>query len=706
MTQSNIGDDPVDWLQILSKAKESLNICCDLGSRPELLTGKPYLQLFRNLHLRGVKQRFIFEISPNNLQAGKIITDYAEIRHLADFKGSFALVDGKGIATDFIDIFVDSQSAPSGTNLGAFLKHEEYVFETLWKKARPFQDRVREIEEGFPTENTEVVQGTENIVKSQIEGLAKTKKRLDACVDQTFPASLLSSKPVWDMCLELQERAAQIRVITEITPRNIEYCKQMMTRMELRHLNDIKGNFSISDKIEYRGAATMKEGEPPTQGILSTSKVFVDNQQYFFETLWNKALPAEQRFREIEEGIAPEIVEVISDGNKVQQFALNLVNMANRELLIMFASENEYRRQQQSPNGFLKALQKMSKKTKRGINIRITMPSRNTITKRKRKDPKEEGLPTFHDNDGHVSLRRFDATLSTRISIIIVDRKHALIVELGKNSEAIASKLSSGLAIYSNAKAIVLSYVSIFELLWTHIELYEEIRAREAAEREFIDIAAHELRGPIQPILGLAQEIEARQGEIGEGRLLGIILRSASNLQRLADNLLDVGRIENNRFTLSVTEFDLNELISFILADYAIDAARNKKVGMHFDPSQKTLLVRADKNRLYQVIANCVENSLKFTEEGSIIISSSKADGKVIVTIKDNGSGIDADILPKLFNKYSTSASGSGTGLGLFISKKIIEAHGGQITGENNKAQKGATFEFSIPLNSQVSTGS
>jgi two-component system, OmpR family, sensor histidine kinase VicK len=168
-------------------------------------------------------------------------------------------------------------------------------------------------------EKTEVVQGIENIVKSQIEGLAKSKKQHDAICDQTFPASLLSTNLVWDMCLDLKRRGVQVRTITEITLKNIEHCKKMMTRMQLRHLDDIQGNFGIRDKVEYRGTSTMKEGEPPTEGILSTAKVFVDNQQYFFETLWNKAIPANQRIREIEEGTKREFVEVIRDSQEIQK---------------------------------------------------------------------------------------------------------------------------------------------------------------------------------------------------------------------------------------------------------------------------------------------------------------------------------------------------------------------------------------------------
>jgi hypothetical protein len=156
-------------------------------------------------------------------------------------------------------------------------EQQQYFFETLWNKAIPAGQKIREIEEDIPIETTEVVRGIENIVRNQVEGLSFTKIQHDACVDQTFPASLLSSNMVWDKCFELRNRGIKMRTITEITPKNIAYCKRMVERMELRHLDDIRGNFSISDKKTYRGTASMREGEPQ-------QKVSVVQQRYLWSS--------------------------------------------------------------------------------------------------------------------------------------------------------------------------------------------------------------------------------------------------------------------------------------------------------------------------------------------------------------------------------------------------------------------------------------
>jgi signal transduction histidine kinase len=109
-------------------------------------------------------------------------------------------------------------------------------------------------------------------------------------------------------------------------------------------------------------------------------------------------------------------------------------------------------------------------------------------------------------------------------------------------------------------------------------------------------------------------------------------------------------------------------------------------------------IVEADKDRISQVISNLLANAVKFTNEGVIRIAAEKNNGEILVSIKDTGTGVDPEILPRLFTKFVTKPETGGTGLGLFISKSIVEAHGGRIWAENNTDGKGATFYFSLPL--------
>ena len=115
----------------------------------------------------------------------------------------------------------------------------------------------------------------------------------------------------------------------------------------------------------------------------------------------------------------------------------------------------------------------------------------------------------------------------------------------------------------------------------------------------------------------------------------------------------------------------------------------------------KDIIVWGDKGRISQVISNLLSNALKFTTDGSIYIISEKKDDHAIVSIKDTGTGIDSEVFPRLFSKFA-SKSFSGTGLGLFIAKSIIEAHGGKIWAKNNTGGNGATFTFSLPISDKL----
>lgn len=228
----------------------------------------------------------------------------------------------------------------------------------------------------------------------------------------------------------------------------------------------------------------------------------------------------------------------------------------------------------------------------------------------------------------------------------------------------------------------------------------EQLKVHDRMQKEFINVAAHELRTPIMPILGDAQYIE-RQFDNDDPRIqiekdqVSSLIRNAKRLDRLASDILDVTRIESKSLKLNKEKFNLKDIVLSNLADIK----RFEYEGSGFPDikyTPKDIIVNADKGRLSQVIANLLSNAIKFTDKGVITIKTSESDGEVIASIRDSGSGIDPEIFPKLFSKFITK-SDRGTGLGLFISKSIIESHGGKIWAENNRFEPGATFYFSLP---------
>jgi len=221
----------------------------------------------------------------------------------------------------------------------------------------------------------------------------------------------------------------------------------------------------------------------------------------------------------------------------------------------------------------------------------------------------------------------------------------------------------------------------------------EQLKTKDKMQREFINIAAHELRTPIQPILGAAEMLEDELGDKKED--IRMIARNARRLEKLTRDLLDVARIEGQSLKLDKEKFDIGELVSIVVKDYRKRFANSDGVLLEFE-SKVNIIVEADKERITQVISNLIDNALKFTKSGRVVISTKKeSDGRIAISVRDTGTGIEPSIIPHLFTKFA-SKSQSGTGLGLFISKSIVEAHGGKIWAQNNE-DEGATFTFSIP---------
>jgi len=312
--------------------------------------------------------------------------------------------------------------------------------------------------------------------------------------------------------------------------------------------------------------------------------------------------------------------------------------------------------------------------------------------------PNDELIHNFVRNDSGISTRFIEQEERGKATILIVDNKVSLMMELKDDNKKTFHE-AIGLSTYSNSKAGVLSYVSMFESLWKQTQLYEELKSNEKMQKEFINIAAHELRTPTQAILGYAELSQMQDSNVKKDEALLKIVKNAERLQRLTEDILDVTRIESQTLKLDKMKFNLSDMAASVLDDYRNRIQNGKSVELVLLNADKPAFVVADKGRISQVLSNLVGNALKFTKFGTVSVSieiSNYEDKKeFIVSVKDTGTGIDGDIMPRLFTKF-VSKSQTGTGLGLFISKSIVEAHGGRIWAENNPDGKGATFRFSL----------
>ena len=317
-------------------------------------------------------------------------------------------------------------------------------------------------------------------------------------------------------------------------------------------------------------------------------------------------------------------------------------------------------------------------------------------------------------NKDAPSIQVLNGEGNSLFGMCIVDNEKLLRTEIRElNTDDFSRTID--FPIYSNRKLTVNSFKSKFDLLWNERILNDQLKVNDKTQKEFINIAAHELRTPAQAILGYAElammKVNNENAFDSKKRVsfMAAVYRNASRLQRLANDILDVTRIESGSLRLNLEKFDLNQVISDIVDDYRNEIERSgcDDVKLIHEGQNETVQVVGDKNRLTQVMSNLVGNAVKFTTQGSITIKAEiekEQNNKVRVSVKDTGSGIDSEIMPRLFTKF-VAKSNAGTGLGLFISKSIIEAHGGKIWALNNPSLYGngsgvggATFTFNISL--------
>jgi len=553
-------------------------------------------------------------------------------------------------------------------------------------------------------EKTEVLYGIENAVGKGVEFMAAVRHKMDLCYDQNAPSIVVEVGAYRDGYLGILERGGKIRVITEVTRENLDYCKKLSRLVtELRHLDNVKGGLAVSENAYMATAATLEKGKPLTQVIYSNVRVLVDQNQYLFDTLWNKAVPAEQRMVEIEKGIQPTRIDVICNPRESVERAFEIMKNAKKEVLVIFATPHVFELSMSLAHDIYSQILQANE----NVKIRLLTPSAGEQT--------EKIANSVLSENPRVQLRISDKDLQTKITILIIDGKEVMIWEV-QDDNTDDPYQASGIATYSNSESIASSYSAIFESLWKQTEMYERLKDHDRAQQQFINMAAHELRTPIQPILMNAKALKRK---MPENERVDIMARSAERLQKLTEDILDVARIESKHLKLNPELFNLNETIRDIISNSVTEEMSSRNEGSSnitnnnqeenynyynvdnrrviFEPKDDPIMIHADPIRIFQVISNLLKNALMHSSQGgNIWISAAKAGNSTTVSVRDSGPGISKDVLSDLFTKPFMK-SDKGFGLGLYISRSIIEAHGGRIGAQNNK-DKGATFWFTLPI--------
>ena len=625
-----------------------------------------------------------------------------ELRHMNGVKGNMAVSETEYVATAVLQ---ESQPITQTiySNAKAILEQHRYFFENLWNNATPAAQRIKEIEEGIVPIRTKILENQDEIVR-EIRNLNCRADHLSIC--SSLGGMQMSYKFFLDTYRDMvskyrkKEQFNKLRWIIDVDKDNIQLVKGFLELgFQIRHVkNMLPINFGVSDKEVALTIEKMEGGKMSSSFLISNEPLYVNHFNSLFEEVWKNGIDATERIKDIKAGVDLADIEVIPSSLRAHERYIDIVKSSSKEILWIFPTANAFIRQDKM--GAIPLAMQAARE--RNVKVRILVPANNFIEQKI-----QQAKRNCHSCQ--IDVRYIEQMSETKATILVVDRKDSLVMEL-KDDAKTTFYDAIGLSTYSNSKAGVLSYVAIFENLWKQSELYEQLKLHNKMQEEFIDIAAHELRTPIQPILGLSEIVLRSTKDPEQAKLLQVVSRNAKRLQRLTEDILDVTKIESRSLNLNKEQFNLNEVITNAIEDIMTKKVfsssymkiKNPEIKLLNNQPLQHVSVYADKGRIGLVVSNLLENAVKFTkaeEDNITIMVKIEEEGQVIVSIKDTGTGIDSEILPRLFTKFATKSQTGGTGLGLFICKGIIEAHGGRIWAENNKdGEKGATFYFTLPL--------
>src|SRR6476660_4885336 len=513
---------------------------------------------------------------------------------------------------------------------------------------------------------TKVLDRNEDIIK-QITHLAESSSGLS--IVSVSGGMQLIYNSFFDLYKNVLDRyrkgvGSGIRWIISIDKETLSLVKTFLDLgMQIKHIKNIPMmNFAGGEK-EANATKEKMAGVKMVQSLLTSNEpIYVQHFKSVFEELWRTGIDPEQRIKDIEEGLDPEVIETIEKPATVQKLYLDILESATSDVMIILPTLNAFSRQEKT--GAIRLAQEAAKE--RNVKVRILIPM-TTINGHQPSEKEMKDKLKQYSND-YIGIRYFESspagTPDTKATFLLVDRKSSLVIEIKDDLKDTFIE-AIGRSTYSNNRIAVLSYVAIFENLWNQSELYQQIRQAyeqlkvdDTMHKEFINVAAHELRNPIQPILGLTEVLRAIKKENTNSRqedLLDAIIRNAKRLQRLTDDILDVTRIEKQALQINKEQFELSEVVTNVISDCK-NQLRNqpykeKSIKIVLLPPYENIYIEADRNRLNQVIYNLLNNEIKYTEKCIISVcmeikhkdvrnsgnNNNNDEKEVVVSVKDSG---------------------------------------------------------------------
>ena len=542
----------------MSNVKQRMDIFFDHSAPSIVVDIEEYRNGYIDIRRRGAKIRAFTEITKDNVQYCKELMKLVdELRHLDGVRGGVAVSESEYMATTVL------QEAKPLTqviysNVKEVVEQGQYIFDTLWNGAIPSERKIREIEEGVTQPETKLIQDKDKII-NEIVRINQSSIELSVCA--TAGGMQFSYNYLFEVINQLLDRQKKgehkgIRYIRSINNDNLELAKILTDcGVRLKHVKNLPPmSFGVSDKEMGATLEKLEEGNTVQSLLISNEPLYIKHFVSIFEELWKNGIDALDRIRNIEEGVNLAEVEVIENPKDSVDRAITISNSAKEELSVLFSTPNSFHRQVQAGLEY-----RLREYIKRRIRVRLLIPFHEEIA-----NTVEELKNTYPQ----IDFKILDTSIQTKISIVLADRKECLLVET-KDDTKNNHEQAAGISIYSNSKSIVSSYISIFESLWKQTELYEQLKVNDKMQKEFINVAAHELRTPIQPILGLSEVLLSKKVNVEQyHEFVSIISRNAKRLQRLTEEILDVTKIESQSLKLNKQTFNLRNVIMSVLADH------------------------------------------------------------------------------------------------------------------------------------------
>jgi phospho-acceptor domain-containing protein len=543
-------------LQFTSEAKSRIDACVDY-TRPSLTIEIEELRkAFLDAKIRGVRLRYVTEITEDNVEYCKELLKLVdELRHIEGIKGNFYISETEYIAPARLHTKGKPASHIVYSNVKEIVAQQrQFVFDSFWSRSIPAELKIKEIEEGITHYETRIVEDSDQIIE-EISRLTANSNQLATCLtpggmQYSYNYFFNIKKKLLDKQRKGQHKG--IRYISRIEKDNVDLAKiYLNSGIQIRHVKNLPPmSFGISDKEMSATIEKMEGGKEIQSLLISNEPLYIQHFTSIFEELWKNGVDARDRIKDIESDIDLADIEVIPSSSRARDLYLDIVKSASKEILWIFPTTNALIRQDKM-GAIPLAIQAARE---RNVKVKILMPANSFV------EQKLEQLKEYCPLDT-IDVRYIEQMSETKATILVVDRKDSLVMELKDDSKSTFYE-AIGLSTHSNSKAGVLSYVAIFEKLWKQSELYEQLKTHDKMQKEFINIAAHELRTPIQPIIGLSEVVLRNTKDAEQAKLLEVIRRNAKRLQRLTEDILDVTKIESQSLNLKKEQFDLNEVIT------------------------------------------------------------------------------------------------------------------------------------------------